>query len=637
MIYFLFIISVLIYLGLRLSKFYYDYLEVEYKAKDNKLTPKFNVFTTLKLFLLNIFQKKRINWKLNHSKSHKWRYAIIKSLSEFFAIFIIVSFIFSLFQLWLDSTTNIEYAKSTILQIEHAQHKIKETMQFFSISSGYEALILIVLIICISSFPFLESLKLKKKFQKLNKLLKLLLLFFTVSTSFTFFGNRLNAVEQKRIANLKIHKLQIIENNTLLYSNIREKVKEIVINEILLNENIEDVLSKTEAIKPKLDAATDNDDYEDFNTLVPEHIINKLNVNVLKKTLKPKFNFSKVFYYGVNKYSKATKTSTTKSSSTIYEEFKRKNTDWSENKHTASDVDNATKKYKNARSANNIKYSKFYRKYKEPLSIIIKNIYEKTGKKWVNGLLEILKTDIPFLENFIDPIIHEPIEEFINNKTELLFKKAFNSTEESIKADIKNCAKEFSNSFNTQANNNAKLKALNKELTKDLKKVNKASKNTVYEIKAYHKKVDRYLNTLSSKSRWENLRKDFRKRINKSNLGFKQNQMQHFKTTLDDWETYKKSNKYKWYNTKIKSLEDQFFNYSKSNNKLKACWGYILQQQDWEGSVYYYKYIAPEKGARGNPYYLLKYYYNSTGKSGAIEKLYTKQTNEWVGILCPPH
>jgi hypothetical protein len=637
MIYILFIASVFIYLGLRLNKFYYDYLEIEYTSKGENIKPKFNVLKTLHLFLCSILGKKKINWKLKHTKKHKWRYAIIKSLSEFFAIFIIVSFVFSLFQWWLDSTTDIELAKSTILQIEHTQHQIKDAIQYFSLGSGYEVLILIVLITCISFFPLLEKIKLKNKFQKLNKLLKLVLLFFTISTSFTFFGNRVTTIEKQRVTNLELHKFQMIENNTLLYNNIREKVTEIIVNKILQNEDVEDILNKTSSIKPKLDSAIDNDDYNNFKDLVPEQIINSLNVNILKKTLKPKIDFQKTFSYGINKYNTATEKDSKTKKSSFYNEFKRKNTTWSENEYTTSDINNATNKYKNAKKSSDIKYSKYYRKYKEPLEILIKNAYEKTGKKWINGLLDILKDEIPFLDNFIDPIIHEPIEAFINEKTETIFKNTFNSTEEIIKTDIKNCANEFSNSFTTRIKNNTKLKALKKELVNDFKKVENISKSTRYEIKAYHKNVDRYLGTLSSKSRWEGIRKRFIERIKYTNLGFEKHQIKTFKVVLNDWENYKKTNKYKWYNTKIKNLEEQFYNYSKNNSKAKASLGYILQQQDWEGARYYYVNIAPEKGAGGKPYYLLKYYYNNTGKKDKFKDLYNTKTNEWVEVLCPPH
>ncbi|MDY8134676.1 hypothetical protein [Aquimarina sp. 2201CG5-10] len=252
-----------------------------------------------------------------------------------------------------------------------------------------------------------------------------------------------------------------------------------------------------------------------------------------------------------------------------------------------------------------------------------------------NELLKFIRKNIQISDNAINPVLYEPIESFITIKTEEIFIKSYNGKEENIKQDLKTCKEEFKQLLNQKTENNKKLKSLMTELANE--RVKNVSNNTFAEIESYYKNVDNHLNTISENSRWEKIRKDFRNRINYNNLGFKNNQIEIFKMVLDDWDNYKNKNKFKWFNSNIDDLEELFHNYSKSSGKIKACWGFILQQQGWDGAVHYYTEIAPNPSARGNPYYLLNYYYNSTNKDGKIERLYDKVTNFWVGRLCPPH
>ncbi len=635
MIYLLFTFSFIAYLGLRLAKTYYDYFEIDYVSKKKIVKPEFKFLRVAKVLLLSLFSKGKIDWKINHKKEHKWGYGIIKGLSEFFAIFAITSLIFSVLQYWIDSSTNVELAKATVLQIEQAQHQIKDFLKIFKLGANYKALVVFLLIFCASFFSLFEKYKLKNKFLKFNKILKTLLLFFTISTSFTFFGNRITSIENSRVGKLDSHKLQIIENNKLLIQEIHDEVTQTVINEILSNEEIFAVLEKTNELKSITESITENEQYQYFITIAPKAIVNNLAVNSFTQNYSSKTNFQKELTYNINRYNSSQKNTSTSAECNFYDDFKRKNNKWTESNHTESYTHTAKVKFKNATRTNKSRYSKYYYKYKEPIDILLKNGYGNTGKKWINGLLEFLKDDIPFLDKFIDPIIHDPIEDFITKKTEIIFKNTFTGTEESIKQEINTCAQEFSSSFSQQTKNNRKLQTLNSELTSDIKNIEHIPSRTFSKINSYNRAVDNYLNALSSNNRWEGIRKNFRRRINYDNLGFESNQIENFKTVIDDWEDLKHKNKFKWYNEKLNNLEEQFYLYTKDDGNAKAAWGFILQQQDWDGAVDYYTYIAPDATARGNPYYLLKYYYNSTGKGNQFENLYDYKTDEGVAKLCP--
>lgn len=98
----------------------------------------------------------------------------------------------------------------------------------------------------------------------------------------------------------------------------------------------------------------------------------------------------------------------------------------------------------------------------------------------------------------------------------------------------------------------------------------------------------------------------------------------------------KERNKLSWYLNRESNYEDLFFNYSKDNGKVKAAWGYMIQQGDWDGAENYFTKIAPDAKATGQPYYMLKYYYNTIGKGSEHEDLYDAPTDKYVGKFCPP-
>lgn len=173
-------------------------------------------------------------------------------------------------------------------------------------------------------------------------------------------------------------------------------------------------------------------------------------------------------------------------------------------------------------------------------------------------------------------------------------------------------------------------------LTKDLMKKYPSAEydKSLIQFLEKQKKADDYLKNLCNNSRWEKIREDFYKRINTNNLDYTSNQIKHFKAVLDGWNNYKDNNKIKWFKNNILDIEKGFYNYSKSRSKVKACWGFILQHQDWDGASNYYTNVAIDPKATGKPYYLLKYYYNTTGNGDTFAKLYNERTDFWVGRMC---
>ncbi|MBD0263025.1 MAG: hypothetical protein ICV78_09960 [Tolypothrix sp. Co-bin9] len=646
MIYLLFAISLLTYLFLKSAQSYYEYFSIKTSPrndKDKRYQPKNSFSWTPKIIVWSFLKSSKPNWTIKSERSVERKLSIVKSFSHFFSIFCIVAFVFSLLQFWLDTTTQIDTTKATILIIEETQFKIKDFANIFKIAFGYDILIMFLLLGLASSFPLLEQFKIKEKLKKYNKAVKSILYFLTISTSFTFFGNRFTSQEEGRVGQLEIHKLQILEDNKLLLKKINEAVTEKVVHEIIANPQVVNVLDKIEEVKNSIEVTKQNDDYINFAAAAPPNLVTKLSIAGFESNFNSKFNFENDFAESEEKFKGDYKQNTASESDyykskdeSEYSNFKKRNKWYDEGSFTKSSAKQAKEAFASAYENVTLKSAKYYSKYKEPIEKLIKKGYSNTGGKWVKNFFEALGVDLPFLDELIDPIINSPIEDYITRKTESIFKNCTKSNREAVKSELSKCSKEFETAFNAEVNSSKKFAKLNEQLSAELTLSREILSQTKSQIEVQLKNTDSHLSYMCSKSRWERIRQSFLKRVNTDyDLdGFSYSQKQIFKKTLNDWNSYKQSQKFNWYFNSIDNLEEQFFYYSKNNGNIKAAWGFILQQEDWNGARIYYTLIRPER-ATGQPYYLLKYYYNSIGKVNQEKSLYDNETDKRVGELCP--
>lgn len=145
-----------------------------------------------------------------------------------------------------------------------------------------------------------------------------------------------------------------------------------------------------------------------------------------------------------------------------------------------------------------------------------------------------------------------------------------------------------------------------------------------------------------------------------------------FQRFFSEWETYKEANKEKLLTVYKENLEHFFFDFIKDNAVFKACFGYIIQQNDGQGAYQFFNSNYPLllKKITRKPAVELYYYCHAIGKGeyfptvfflkvygfsevtykeyydkakkereGYKEKLtimYDEETNKQVGDLCPP-
>jgi len=149
------------------------------------------------------------------------------------------------------------------------------------------------------------------------------------------------------------------------------------------------------------------------------------------------------------------------------------------------------------------------------------------------------------------------------------------------------------------------------------------------------KKGDNYLNNISQKSEFEKMRINFLEKLNndifyEDNYNFSEEQIKNFDDALTTWNEYKYDNRTNWYLKNINDVEEQFFNFSKDNPKIKAAWAFILLEELMSQKIN----ISNQLNARAATLTLV-YYYKSINKETEIEQLIDNETESWIKHQCP--
>src|SRR5882724_8850785 len=174
MIYTYLAISLLILVALRLIRTHFEYFCRTPVTREGNVqefdSPHPGVIS--RAFLSSFLKSKKPDWILKANAPDKWKLLVIQGATKFFTFFFLASLVFSLLQLWLDTTTDVDNAKATILEIERAQFQVKEYLGVFKLGLGYDFLVLFLLIALAGLFPVLERLNIPGKLKHVNKVVK---------------------------------------------------------------------------------------------------------------------------------------------------------------------------------------------------------------------------------------------------------------------------------------------------------------------------------------------------------------------------------------------------------------------------------------------------------------------------------
>lgn len=149
------------------------------------------------------------------------------------------------------------------------------------------------------------------------------------------------------------------------------------------------------------------------------------------------------------------------------------------------------------------------------------------------------------------------------------------------------------------------------------------------------KKGHNYLSNISEKSEFEKMRISFLKKLNQKVINekinnFSDEQINNFNSSLAEWNDYKYSNRANWYLKNNQNIEENFFQFSKDNPKIKAAWSFILLEEILSNE----KNISKELNSNAAVIALV-YYYKSINKYSEITTLIDSTTAEWIIFQCP--
>jgi hypothetical protein len=618
-----------------------------------------NVFDPGRSFVLNTIRKNFFKpGDPGDDQASKLLVALLSGFKKFAIFFGIVALFFSLLQYWLESSLYSNLARKTILEIEQTIHKTNNRFESFDkVKFLPEILLIFLLSVLLFSWPIVEKWKLKQGYKQLTKLVGYGLAILTIATSFTFFGNNFSKNEKGITGKLRIHELRILTNNKLLVKDVEQIIQREVVKALLEDPAVVEVLQEAGQQKKDADSLLASGDYSTFSL----YLDTEDTISRLIKYIRPPDDFIKTaiekytsdFVARNNSYIRQQKTGTSTGfhDNKIYteEDFKesisKKNYESYVNEKVILENTLSEVKVAYARttfdniSPGNIEGSlNYYEIFGDDVETILDNTYDLTAKRTINDFAGHL-LDIPLLGEILDPL-HGILNNIISEKVKQVLPKLYNGAVNEITGIIGNIKTELAARIKL-ANADGKLfqriasriQAMRRGIVDCGRLLRISNRNLV-------QKADRHLASIKTRSRWQAIRDRFKRLANyQANMQhteelFSLDQWRQYYDALEQWDAYMDNSKIAWYRQNQNDLEILFYQYIRENPTTCAAWGFILQQEDWQGAVHYYTKVDIDPTATGKPYYMLKYYSNAT-RYGTIEDLYTNNVDNQVGRLCP--
>lgn len=484
------------------------------------------------------------------SKSKKYQKAkalekSIKGLKKFILIFSSTALCFILIEIIFELTSEIKEFETTIWEIEITENKIWDFITHFKITSGYNIIALFILISLLGVFPLLEKYKLKEKLKIYNKIISSILYFFSITTSFTFFGNKLYSDQLQRIEHLQMHKLKIINDNKLLIEQTKRYVKSSLIQELLKSPKLNIVLKKIFYLKlhytPYIKTTKINELSDELKRLQTEFIKGE-NFDICTALEKARKRFKKSIEL----------TGSGIPFSISEKNLSLKNTEERQEIMRDYIIDS------------DIKAEGIFSKYEEVFSKIIEWSYDHACKPVLTKILDELY-DVPLIDDLLDPILHEPIQDHLVHETNKILEALYDNNSNAIKNQINLTREEFRRNFEQAFEKSEAFITYSEILDKKIAELNKVL--PVNEISILEKR---------SESRWELARNQTYEELLKS---FSNADFPYKEAELDiliffrDWNAHLQSD------IKTNNIEDEFMQFLSQNRKRTLIWMSILNKE----------------------------------------------------------
>ena len=625
----------------------------------------------------NWIYKKKINSffsvkKIEH-KYVKYFQSVCQSFAKFTGTLAITCLFYTLLQLWLDLSNNITKTGSTIFEIENAIRKIQLFIKPLKITSGWDIIVVTLLIGLAGGIPFLEKYKVKERYSKAMKIPGTILQLLTVVTSFTFFGSRFYEGETGNIGKLQMHRLEIIKENKLLVHEAAEQVINEVANSFMEEQSIKSILDDASLLNYRLDNPVALNNSDSLGILLDIEKLKPLVTEKLKSiTEKHTFDFD--FEKSLEKTDQAFFVYPEKNK-TAAEDFIKSSyihtsttTSFKPVNHTSAlddaidnnlykSIDNITQggiAGKNVSlgdilearaSLQNIKdqfpeYVKaipYMDKFEESLKKLVKFGLSKTANKWIGDFFENLAESNPFIGNLIDPLINDPVKEYITNKTISLIKNSMSNNTEKAIDDIYTIRKDMSVLISENLPGNQKIKNLYNKMKETSSVLAEKKSRLLYEIYSGQKAALEKFELIKSAGRFAKVREDYYQMFKNGSFNISEDAKVIMESSLDDWYKYLEEHKLEVGLSSYEDAEHFFADYCHDTPDMAATWGFILKSDNiirQEIELKYSQKILEQPGGL-NPGIALIYYFEKFGyKEQEVVNDIINPADKLIGIIC---
>jgi hypothetical protein len=91
---------------------------------------------------------------------------------------------------------------------------------------------------------------------------------------------------------------------------------------------------------------------------------------------------------------------------------------------------------------------------------MIEKLWDNSGQNWLNEYLEKISADFPFLGVLIDPLINDPVKDFLKHETEFILKSTLENDGNGVAKKLDDCYLELKKRIHNGYANNKEIKAL---------------------------------------------------------------------------------------------------------------------------------------------------------------------------------
>ncbi|MEO8402991.1 MAG: hypothetical protein ABI480_00290 [Chitinophagaceae bacterium] len=606
------------------------------------------------------------------TKKYSYLASVTKELAKFFGILTIASLFYSALQLWLTYSESFDQTSLTILQIERSIRQIEAIIKPFKLGGIKDVIALILLITVVAWIPLLSKFQLTNKYKKVMKVLGTVTMVLAVFTSFTFFGSRFYKNETGHVGKLQTHKLEIIKQSKLLVHDVADLVIDKALSQYI-GGNLRILTHDAELVNWYANNPIELDNDDTLYNLNTCDILKPVIAEKLKKimsTLPPTFQYDISGVRAMEDLSAYIQQHPGDVRDYAIREASREAGGYHINLSTEAELDNAIdeeiyhkmeqvedktfvakemslKKLQIMRERLvNLKAEdaamirpmipEWAGKYKEAVTKLIKFGLGKTVNKWISNFFEHFTGDNPFVGNILDPVVNEPMKDFITEKIVNIFKAGTGKDETKLIEEIESVGADASHRYADKVSYNEKIIALSDKIEARRAEIKAKTRVVVNEIYREERSAIEQFRRIRYAGRFAEMRENAKMNIEMGFTLLQGKALELAKDAFYDWDKYLDLHQIQIGLSQDKDVEKFFADYCASNSDMAATWGFVLIADPFvQQEIRTMQAESVSKEGHIKPGHGMYYYFEKYGYSHEdVDKLFIVPSYDEVDIIC---